>query len=256
MTDFVVVNDTVAFNITVINKGSSDLHNVTVTESYIPAELTYKDHSDKDIWFKSGNVFTYQGILAKGGNSTFTIWFTANTNGTLVNRGYSGVLIKYLLSVHDVYSCPWGREALGGKVVDAAFGLNLNIGGGDFCYLCRDGTDAGETEVDILTASFVDALDSDDVGVIGREGIQSFLTDGNVLVIGKISGLLKSNYSVKVNGYVFVVVDSSRQGLNLLRRKSCQVQMIADADGRSSPCGVYDASGRIAAAKACQTFFP
>ncbi|WP_133241964.1 DUF7507 domain-containing protein, partial [Methanobrevibacter thaueri] len=43
VTDFVVVNDTVAFNITVTNKGSSDLHNVTVTESYIPAELTYKD---------------------------------------------------------------------------------------------------------------------------------------------------------------------------------------------------------------------
>ena len=86
VTDFVVVNDTVAFNITVINKGSSDLHNVTVTESYIPTELTYKDHSNNDVWFKSGDVFIYQGILAKGGNSTFTIWFTAKTNGTLVNN--------------------------------------------------------------------------------------------------------------------------------------------------------------------------
>jgi len=85
-TDFVIVNNTVAFNITVINKGSSDLHNVTVTESYIPKELTYINHSDKDLWIRSGDVFTYQQTLVKGGNATFTIWFIANTNGTLVNN--------------------------------------------------------------------------------------------------------------------------------------------------------------------------
>ncbi len=85
-TDFVIVNDIVAFNITVINKGSSDLHNVTVIEIYKPSELTYKDHSNKDLWNKSGDVFTYQGTLVKGGNATFTIWFIANVNGTLVNN--------------------------------------------------------------------------------------------------------------------------------------------------------------------------
>ena len=85
-TDFIIVNDTVAFKITVVNKGSSDLHNVTVTEKYLPNELIYKNHSEQDLWHRSGDVFTYQGTLVKGANATFTIWFTANKNGTLVNN--------------------------------------------------------------------------------------------------------------------------------------------------------------------------
>ena len=84
-TDFVVINDTVAFNITVVNTGDCDLHNVTVTDVYSGSELVYVDHSDKSVWIKSGDVYTY-GTLAKGANATFTIWFTALTNGTLVNN--------------------------------------------------------------------------------------------------------------------------------------------------------------------------
>ena len=59
---------------------------MTVTESYIPKELTYIKHSDKDLWIRSGDVFTYLQTLVKGGNATFAIWFIANTNGTLVNN--------------------------------------------------------------------------------------------------------------------------------------------------------------------------
>ncbi|MBE6498099.1 MAG: DUF11 domain-containing protein, partial [Methanobrevibacter sp.] len=86
VTDFVIVNDTVAFNITVINTGDCDLGNVTVTEIFDDGELSYIDHSDKAVWVKSGDVFTYQGTLVKGGNATFTVYFKALTNGTLVNN--------------------------------------------------------------------------------------------------------------------------------------------------------------------------
>ena len=85
-TDFVVINDAVAFNITVTNTGDCNLTNVTVTEKYSAGQLTYKDHSDKGNWTKSGDVFTYQGNLTNGTSITFTIWFTAKTNGTLVNN--------------------------------------------------------------------------------------------------------------------------------------------------------------------------
>ncbi len=66
VTDFVIVNDTVAFNITVTNTGDCDLGNVTVTEIFDDGELTYIGHSDKTVWVKSGDVFTYQATLVKG----------------------------------------------------------------------------------------------------------------------------------------------------------------------------------------------
>uniref|UniRef100_UPI0025EEFD68 Cna B-type domain-containing protein n=1 Tax=uncultured Methanobrevibacter sp. TaxID=253161 RepID=UPI0025EEFD68 len=56
-TDFVVINDTVAFNITVVNTGDCDLHNVTVTDVYSGSELVYVDHADKTVWIKSGDVY-------------------------------------------------------------------------------------------------------------------------------------------------------------------------------------------------------
>ena len=84
--DIVYVNNTVAFNITVRNTGDCNLTNVTVVEGYKTSEFAYLNHSNKDVWNKSGDVFTYQGTLLKGENLTFTVWFKALTNGTLVNN--------------------------------------------------------------------------------------------------------------------------------------------------------------------------
>ncbi|MBE6490484.1 MAG: DUF11 domain-containing protein [Methanobrevibacter sp.] len=82
----VFVNDTVRFMIVVTNTGDCDLHDVTVTEIFKPAELEYKDYDDSTGWTKTGDfVFVYNGALAKGNSTNFTVVFTALTNGTLTN---------------------------------------------------------------------------------------------------------------------------------------------------------------------------
>ncbi|WP_458457036.1 hypothetical protein [Methanobrevibacter sp.] len=85
-TDFVIVNNTVAFNITVTNTGDCVLGNVTVTESFVDGELKYLSHSDEVNWVKSDNVFAYQSDLGVDESVTFTVYFKALTNGTLVNN--------------------------------------------------------------------------------------------------------------------------------------------------------------------------
>ncbi|WP_458404733.1 right-handed parallel beta-helix repeat-containing protein [Methanobrevibacter sp.] len=84
-TDFLVVGDTVYFNVTVRNTGDCDLHNVTVDDVFNGTELTYLNFTGAG-WTKTGDYSFYLGDLAKGANSTFEIWFTANVNGTLVNN--------------------------------------------------------------------------------------------------------------------------------------------------------------------------
>ncbi|WP_405267932.1 right-handed parallel beta-helix repeat-containing protein, partial [Methanobrevibacter sp.] len=86
-TDFVIVNDTVAFNITVFNTGGCDLHNVNVTDVFSAGDFTFVGYSEDKGWTRVGEsfVFTY-GTLAKGENTTFTVWFMTLTNGTLPNN--------------------------------------------------------------------------------------------------------------------------------------------------------------------------
>ncbi|AMD17336.1 hypothetical protein TL18_04430 [Methanobrevibacter sp. YE315] len=85
-TGILYVEDIVAFNITVFNTGNRVLGNVTVNEIYNSSELEYFDHTDKALWNKSGDVFTYLNDLGIGENATFTIWFRTLTNGTLINN--------------------------------------------------------------------------------------------------------------------------------------------------------------------------
>jgi uncharacterized repeat protein (TIGR01451 family) len=82
----VFVNDTVRFMIVVTNTGDCDLHNITVTEDFDSKELEFKDMVDANGWKQTGNyVFVYDGALAKGNSTNFTVVFTALTNGTLTN---------------------------------------------------------------------------------------------------------------------------------------------------------------------------
>ncbi|WP_133241925.1 right-handed parallel beta-helix repeat-containing protein, partial [Methanobrevibacter thaueri] len=86
ITDFVVVNDTVAFNITVTNTGDCVLGNVTVTEFFKPSEFRFIRFVGAD-WSSEDNVtFKYLKPLGLNGNATFTVYFQALTNGTLVNN--------------------------------------------------------------------------------------------------------------------------------------------------------------------------
>ena len=77
----VFVNNTVRFMIVVTNTGDCDLHNVTVTEIFNSKELEFKDIVDgSGKWTQSGDyVFVYDGALAKGNSTNFTVVFTAKS---------------------------------------------------------------------------------------------------------------------------------------------------------------------------------
>ena len=81
----VFVNNTVRFMIVVTNTGDCNLTDVKVTEIFNSAELSYVDHTDKTVWIKDGNVFSFNGNLTPGSSANFTIVFTALVNGTLTN---------------------------------------------------------------------------------------------------------------------------------------------------------------------------
>ena len=85
-TDFVIVNDTVAFNITVTNTGDCVLGNVTVTEIFDANEFEFIRFVGPD-WSSDDNIiFKYTKDLEVNGNATFTVYFKALVNGTLVNN--------------------------------------------------------------------------------------------------------------------------------------------------------------------------
>ena len=81
----VIIGDQISFIVNVTNTGNCVLHNVTVTEIYKLNELSYVNHTNKDLWIKSGNIFKYKGNLAAGQSVVFTIVFDTLVNGTLVN---------------------------------------------------------------------------------------------------------------------------------------------------------------------------
>ena len=85
-TDLVIVNGTVAFNITVINTGDCVLGDVNVTEAFNDNEFKFIRFAGDD-WTSDDNVtFKYLKPLEVNGNATFTVYFKALVNGTLVNN--------------------------------------------------------------------------------------------------------------------------------------------------------------------------
>ena len=86
VTDLVIVNNVVAFNITVTNTGDCVLGNVNVTEQFKSNEFEFIKFEGAN-WSSTDNVtFVYGLNLSEGANATFTIWLKALTNGTLVNN--------------------------------------------------------------------------------------------------------------------------------------------------------------------------
>ncbi len=81
----VYVGDNIYFMIVVTNTGDCDLSDVVVTEIYNANELTLVDFDNKSLWSMSGDVFTYNGVLAPNESANFTVWFTTLVNGTLIN---------------------------------------------------------------------------------------------------------------------------------------------------------------------------
>ena len=86
VSDFVVVNDVVAFNVTVTNVGDCTLGNVNVSEQFDAGEFKFIRFIGGNWSTKDNITFVYGNDLVKGGNATFTVYFKALTNGTLVNN--------------------------------------------------------------------------------------------------------------------------------------------------------------------------
>ena len=86
ITDFVVINGTVAFNITVTNTGDCVLGNITVAEVFSDEEFEFIRFVGPGWSSDDNKLFKYANDLEVNGNVTFTIFFKALTNGTLVNN--------------------------------------------------------------------------------------------------------------------------------------------------------------------------
>ncbi|WP_346661994.1 right-handed parallel beta-helix repeat-containing protein, partial [uncultured Methanobrevibacter sp.] len=86
VSDFVVVNDVVVFNVTVTNVGDCTLGNVNVSEQFDAGEFKFIRFIGENWSTKDNITFVYGNGLVKGGNATFTVYFKALTNGTLVNN--------------------------------------------------------------------------------------------------------------------------------------------------------------------------
>ena len=78
---------------------------------------------------------------------------------------------------------------------------------------CWNGTNARESEINILTASCIVALDGNDVVGIWRQCCQSFGVDGDALVCGEVSCFLKRDNAIEVNGDILIVVNACLEGV-------------------------------------------
>ncbi|WP_405266951.1 Cna B-type domain-containing protein, partial [Methanobrevibacter sp.] len=82
----VLRGDNTEFIIVVTNTGNCNLTNVKVTEIFNDNELRYINHTNKESWTKSGNVFNYIHALEPNASANFTITFKTLVNGTLINK--------------------------------------------------------------------------------------------------------------------------------------------------------------------------
>ncbi|MBQ7927557.1 MAG: Cna B-type domain-containing protein, partial [Methanobrevibacter sp.] len=90
-TDFVTVNDTVAFNITVNNTGDKPLVNITIKEIYNSTELEYIGHSDNKTWIKNNDTFTFYHDPDVGDIVIYNIYLENTCGKNLENTVFGNV---------------------------------------------------------------------------------------------------------------------------------------------------------------------
>ena len=90
-TDFITVNDTVAFNITVNNTGDKPLLNITIKEIYNSTELEYIGHSDNKTWIKNNDTFTFYHDPNVGDIVIYNIYLENTCGKNLENTVFGNV---------------------------------------------------------------------------------------------------------------------------------------------------------------------
>ena len=90
-TDFITVNDTVAFNITVNNTGDKPLVNITIKEIYNSTELEYIGHSDNKTWIKNNDTFTFYHDPDVGDIVIYNIYLENTCGKNLENTVFGNV---------------------------------------------------------------------------------------------------------------------------------------------------------------------
>ncbi|WP_297980921.1 right-handed parallel beta-helix repeat-containing protein [uncultured Methanobrevibacter sp.] len=88
----IALNETVhkgqltGFTIVVSNIGEEDLTDVYVVDTY-PSELVYDSFEDENgIWYYNDGKWIYNGTLAVGDSSKFTVWFNTTETGSFINE--------------------------------------------------------------------------------------------------------------------------------------------------------------------------
>ncbi|MGN1363372.1 MAG: hypothetical protein ACI4VU_06695 [Methanobrevibacter sp.] len=84
----VVIGNIASFTIVVTNKGSLNLTDIYIIEHYYDG-LTYLNFTGEN-WTKNENKFTYNGILAHGESTNFTVYFNTTKIGNYTNTIVAG----------------------------------------------------------------------------------------------------------------------------------------------------------------------
>ncbi|AMD18401.1 hypothetical protein TL18_10510 [Methanobrevibacter sp. YE315] len=132
-TDFVVINDTVAFNITVNNTGDWFISNITVNDVFNASELQYIGHSNNITWNLTGNntgnlTFSFNNTgMGAGDIYAYEINVTNTGSSDLVNVTLSDIfdpdILKYVSHSDD-------KEWINDIKTNNEFLLNGTLGAG------------------------------------------------------------------------------------------------------------------------------
>ena len=183
------------FMVIVKNTGNCDLHGVNVTEMYNSSELRYVNHNKQNLWVKTGDVFAYQGVLAKGESVNFTIWFKTFWFKTLVKGNITNTVnatskeSKNLTVMNNTY-------VLSPNLTVQKVTINKTVIVGDDVYFMIVVTNIGNCELDNVTVyEIYDSNELDSITLINGKKWTQF---GNTFIYdGRLAPGLSTNFTVK-----------------------------------------------------------
>ena len=182
-------NDTY-FIVIVENTGNCDLHDIRVVEIFNSSEMIYINHNKQNLWVKTGDVFAYQGVLAKGESVNFTIWFKTLVKGNITNTvNATSKESKNLTVMNNTY-------VLSPNLTVQKVTINKTVIVGDDVYFMIVVTNIGNCELDNVTVyEIYDSNELDSITLINGKKWTQF---GNTFIYdGRLAPGLSTNFTVK-----------------------------------------------------------
>jgi len=154
--------------------------------------MTYTNHSKQNLWVKTGDVFAYQGVLAKGESANFTIWFKTLANGNITNTVNVTSKESERLRVMN------NTHVLSPNLTVQKVTLNKTVIVGDDVYFMIVVTNTGNCELDNVTVyEIYDSNELDSITLINGKKWTQF--KNTFVYDGRLAPGLSTNFTVKFN---------------------------------------------------------